>query len=308
MVALKEQYDEVERTVERYNTIEQSPQILRIHKELTKLIRERSLAETLDSLEYNRRLRDAFKIIDDLETALTGNEQERKDEKVIWHHRRTYTFTTSGWNTVVDYASLLEVTASYLARPWMQHNEVEWILINSLMYAEIKGHRDVLFSGELSETRIMFNIFSGRHPVIKSGGDITKAHWKKFRIALIVSSIRYALPAVIIGALFFLDYRTAALTVSILYAIYLVLHLALWPSRYRKRKREAKAFQDGFDLLVKMNDAYYLCAPPVINPVILQDQLTRATGSGGMFSGGVFALLDRIMARDHGVFLTRISI
>jgi len=121
--------------------------------------------------------------------------------------------------------------------------------------------------------------------------------------ALGVWAIRYPVPLMTVGALLFFGYQTAALAVGAIYVTYLATRLALWPRRYLKRRRLRDNLKNSEKVLKRMLTVYLYCQPPVISPVTLREQLTRAAGEDVPFHGAVFAILDRIIARDQGVFV-----
>jgi len=290
--SLEAEYDEVEED----ELLEiREPDILgprqrhQIWKTLTKLIRERSLTEKLDPEDYRMRLSHFEEFLTNLKYALSPAESE--DYQTIWSHKSDFIYD---YKKLIHRSELLSAAADYLARPWMQHNEIDWILLDALIYSEITTSHESMIRYPLGRINWAYAF---------AGGDIKKMIWTRLKMSWLVWIIRYLLPPAIIAALFFLGYQTATLVTAALYLGYLTVHLFLWPSRHRERKKEESGLHQASERIYNMITVYHFCSPPVISPITLQKQLAKATDAGAFFDGSVFAILNRVIARDREVFL-----
>ena len=300
-------------------------QLSRIWETLPVLIRERSLAENRDPQEYKERLSSAEEFLNNLKLVLDSSFAKDnkkavssvtegpastnpfilalgidKDDQTIWSHRRIdevefFGVGKDAEKAIGDQTRLLDACAEYLAQPWMQHNEIDWILLNSLMYSEILAYREGIYSGEvLGKTNWAY---------LLSEGNLQKSLWIRLLLYLSIWVLRHIIPPAAIGILFFIGYPNAAIVLAALYVLYLGVRMVLWPRRYRKRKKRGSDLKQAVDNFVKMGIAYSCCSPPIINPSTLREQMSKPTDIGPLFSGAIFALLSRIAARDQEVFL-----
>ena len=290
-------FERESRLLQQLEGVEESAQLYRISIGLVGQIRKRSLQENLAPEQYLLRLAQAQRFLDDLRLALSSYQGEDAETPEIWCHRSVERVTGAEKDSKgsIDGHSLQMATAYYLARPWMQHNEIDWILLDALFYGELVACREYIFSGEAIGKINWAYAFAEGNP--------GKAIWVRLLMDLSVWAARYILPAAVIAALFLLSYQTAAIVAAGLYMVYLAGHFVFWPRRYRRKKsrrRELKLWQDRW---TQMTVAYALCEPPVISPAILREQISKPTEIGPLFSGAVFAVLDRIIGRDRDVFL-----
>ena len=133
-------------------------QLYRIWKSLRGLIRERSLLDKIDPQVYKERLKEAWEFIDFLQMALseephpenvpTNATYDQTHRLEVWTHKELYRFhkclNPEQYHANISSRSprtndLPYFTAQYLERPWMQHNEIDWILIDSMLWGEIAG-------------------------------------------------------------------------------------------------------------------------------------------------------------------------
>lgn len=115
--------------------------------------------------------------------------------------------------------------------------------------------------------------------------------------------MQYIIPPAVIASLLYLGYINSSFIIGCFYVLNIIIHLALWPFRHRKRKKEEKEYLVHLDRLQKMVSVYYSCKPPVISPIILDSYLKKAQDSGAIFDGITYAILNRILERDKNVFI-----
>lgn len=235
MSDLKSEYHEIEEGLnwlEEPAGIGKGDQFYQLVKKVSAKVRERSLSESLDPSLYEDRLYKLLDFISDLRSALNHYSAQTPDEKMneqrVWYHKADYQVSGFGKkdNEPEIYREwLLEAAAEYLANSWLQHDQIDWILIDSLIFAEISAHRESIFTGQaLGKTNWAY---------IFTAGDIEKTYWVQFKKALGFFALRYIAPPAIIFVLYYLQYETASLIAGAVYAVYLLLHAVLWSLRYR---------------------------------------------------------------------------
>lgn len=298
MAGNEDDYREIEAELdEEFSQLRGSGQQHRIWSGLANLIRERSLLENLTPEQYRLRLSQAGTFLDDLRLGLSSHQGEDAETPEIWFHRSVERVTGAEKNSKesIDGRSLQMATAYYLARPWMQHNQIDWILLDALVYGELVACREYVLSGEaIGKVNWAYALAEGK---------LEKAIWMRLLMDLSIWAMRYVVPPVVIAALLLLGYQTPAIGAAGLYVVYLTGRFVFWPRRYRRKKNRRQELKRWQDRWTQMTVAYTLCEPPVISPTILREQISKPTEIGPLFSGAVFAVLDRIIARDRDVFL-----
>jgi len=212
-------------------------QYYKIQIDLLNTIKRRSLEEKLDPSEYETRLYKAFDVLSDLKSSLSQGYWEKtdpphwsQDEQLIWFHRPAGQILWKNKETepIIDGNSLSQVAADYLANPWMQISQIDWILLDSLLYAELAGNREDVYSGKaIGEIKLDY---------IWAGEDTSKQVLARAKITIIAFGLRYLLPSIIIGIFIFLRFDKTAMIIGGVYLIYLLFRLILWPARYKEGK------------------------------------------------------------------------
>ncbi|MGH7158431.1 MAG: hypothetical protein ACREGD_05215 [Candidatus Saccharimonadales bacterium] len=305
MSDLKSDYREIEERLdwpEQPNGIGKGNQFYRLITDLKVKVQERSLSEKLDPSVYEDRLYKLLDFVSDLRSALNHYSvhvpDEKKNEQRVWYHRADHQITGLGKKDdqpEIYRESLLEAAATYLANPWLQHDQIDWIFVDSLIVAEISAYRESILTGQAVGKTNWAYIFTG--------GDIEKIYWFQVKKALGFFALRYIAPPAIVFALYYFKYETASLIAGAVYAVYLLLHAVLWPLRYRKRKLEQKTLQEHTDRLQSMINAYYYCKPPIVSLATLRTYLNKAIEAGAIFDGALFSVLNRIEATRGEAFM-----
>jgi len=214
MGSLKDEYIETIKQsswIQKPEEIGKSDQLYRIWASLTELIGERSLQEDLPRLLYRSRLSSAQKFLEGLRLALTDYEELKKrreeNNQLIWSHRSGPSVVGSSKDSkeFINLNVLISLAADYLACPWMQHNEIDWILLDSLVYSEGVSYRESIMTGEqLGITNWAYII---------AEGDIGKSLWIRLILELWKWALRYIVPPATIATLYFLDYELSSIVV-----------------------------------------------------------------------------------------------
>lgn len=82
-------------------------------------------------------------------TKVENNIIQSKDSVVEWHHRQLHEFESDWKYLEIDRSILHNSAERYLDRSWMQCNKMDWLILNTLTYAEYQGFVDTLRSKTL---------------------------------------------------------------------------------------------------------------------------------------------------------------
>lgn len=305
MSDLKSDYLEIEEDLnwpKKPNGLGKWNQFYLLVMDLRVKVRDRSLSEKLDPSVYENRLYKLLDFVSDLRSALNHDAvytpDEKKNEQHVWYHQADYQITGLGKKDnepEIYRVGLLEAAATYLANPWLQHDQIDWIFVDSLIFAEISDYRESILTGQ-ALGRINWSY-------IFTGGDIEKTYWFQLKKALSFFTLQYIAPPAIIFVLYYFQYEATSLIAGAVYAVYLLLHVVLWPLRYRKRKLEQKTLQNHLNRLQKMINAYYYCKPPIISLATMRTYLNKAVEAGAIFDGALFSILKKIEATRGEAFM-----
>jgi hypothetical protein len=258
---------------------------------LKDLIRDRSLSDELSPDEYEKRLRETTEFLTRLQIDLQNNSESParadEDEQHIWTHpewldlEKYLHAKTPAFNDHGRFMDLDRLAAQYLARLWMQHEELDWILLDALIFSEISAYSRAIW-GKREFEKFMHSTFD-------------------FRMWMFCCyTLAFLVPAIIIAGLYHYGYLTAMLVFLVLYTIYLLIVLIRLPKGLRESKEERLK---PVELLFEMIKAYMLCSPPVVNPTLLLKRLNETIEKEVVYRNAVFSLLDRIIARDPTALL-----
>ncbi|RJG08653.1 hypothetical protein D3879_22425 [Pseudomonas cavernicola] len=314
MSDLKSDYLEIEEDLhcpELFNRIENARKLYRIFLDLKVKARELSLSEQLSPTDYRERLSKLIKFTDNLYFAFNTYSEDSPDEKKdkqhewshVWDsrvgHQMPFIIELIDDDTVNYREDLLEVAAQYLANPWLQHDRIDWILIDSLIFAELAFKRGLILSGEaIRKIKWSHYIF---HYLFRV--DVKKAFQIKLALALVYFALQYIVPPATIFVLYYLQYEVATIIAGGAYAAYLFIRAFLWSVHYRKRRLEKKTLHDHMNRLQNIADAYYQCKPPIINLTTLRTYLNKAIEAGAVFDGALFTVLKRVEETKGETFI-----
>ena len=278
-------------------------QIYNIKLNLITLIKERSLTENLSLEEYERRVKKAFDIVGSIKFSLTerkyGEDAEKSEhwsqsDQLIWFHMNEQGFQAKEKEPTVIHDFLLEATSDYLANPWMQHDYIDWILLDSLIYAELTNYRKSHLMG------ITYGAAEWQH--YWHGGDPTKYALTEYLFPKAIFILRYIIPLVISFSLFHFGLDKPASIIGVIFVLYLFYRLLSWPKRRSKRKIKESGKDESDKILWRMEKAYTLCRFPIVSLGALKQIVYEGEEEGCIFNGAVYALIDTIALRNP-VFL-----
>ena len=116
----------------------------------------------------------------------------------IWHHRADLSLVAMGKEEErpnIDHNLLLEFGAFYLSNEWLQIDELDWLLIDALIYAETTAYAESVLS---EEGGLALNVAYSL-----SGGYQTKIIF--WRLALLVVNwfVQHIVPPAIVAGFYF---------------------------------------------------------------------------------------------------------
>jgi hypothetical protein len=302
---LKAKYQEIEEDLtwpEIPNIPGKGDQFYQLVKILRAAVKERSLDENLDPSLYNDRLYSLLDLIIDLRSALNyyidQPPEEKKNEQHVWHHfndSHIEKFVRKDNEPQIYRELLLDTAVKYLKNSWLQNDQIDWIFIDSLIFAEISAYSKSVLSGEaLGKPNIAYLLADG------DTNKILKYHLIK-SISLIL--FRYILPIATIFLFYHVERHVIFPIALAAYSLYLIQHIIFWPIRFFKRKKMRKSMQEHMDRLQKMINTYYYCRPPIISIATLYSYLNKAVEAGAIFDGALFSILQRIEKTKGDAFM-----
>lgn len=277
-----------------------SDQFFQILGQTKSTVRKCSLKDNLSSFEYNNRLCLILEFLENLYQSLNYSQPDKSnmhDNKIIWHHRNDnqlqITLIRDDSQTICR-EMLLDATAKYLENPWLQGDAVDWILLDSLIYAELSAFRESIISGKV--------VGKVNWPYLLSNGDPQKLLWLNILKSTLPIVLRYVFPITALVLLHQFNLTKLFNGALITYGVYIIAHFALWPFRFKYKRSVKKTLEECNALLLKMIKAYKYCAPPIISLSTLHNQLDEAVKDGAIFEGALFTVLKKI-EKDKGEVL-----
>ena len=289
-------------------------QYFRIWDAMHSSIRQTCLEENLDSRKYITRLEYAREILDELHDARTWSwnrasdldedldeDERQKREQTIWFRRPTYVLDFAYDNDdkmdlVPDADNVEFAAARYLQRPWLRNDHFEWIVVDSLIYAEIDAYRrEIRMGSAFGDIDLAYALGGssyGRQVFYRLGIELSKL------FAL------YFAPLILAAGFWWKDNEQGMLLALGWFMLVVVWRLASWPQRWRARRDKKKKLDEVEQRYLKMGLCYGRNAPPIVNPTLFQSQLRDAVASGVMFKAVVHTLVDMWAVRDPYVFVT----
>jgi hypothetical protein len=188
----------------------------------------------------------------------------------------------------IDRDTLAQAATSYLASPDSQTNQMDWLLLDVLVFAEIE-------SGAVSFKENMTALAARVAESVAEGNDFKYAVW---RVVFFAVGIFFNFVAMPLGAYYLAQngHENFALGVFGLWILLLIWGIATYPLRWRARRKFWKAYKS-------LQMVYYLLGESTISPRKLKEALDAATALGCHFDGAVFTIVDRITARDPTAFI-----
>jgi len=218
----------------------------------------------------------------------------RDGTKDLWRpsSQGTLPIRPINWGAVspVDRMSLDHDIKDYLQRKELQHDLIDWCLVNALLFHELATFREDIRSGEAYGKWNLAHYFSG-------GVELKTA---AYQIALIISGflLRWIIPPSIIFALFHFEYNTAAQYFGGAYALYLAYRILTLPYRWKARRQLISKLKKVDEIETTTRRAWGMSGFQVYSPKRLMDLVLEAEKKGGVFLPSIHSILLRAIQRD----------
>ena len=217
---------------------------------------------------------------------------DKYDWNYYWVHQN-FNVLNAGEETrsKLEKYQLTQAAATYLARPELQTNFIDWCFLDALVFLECDT-----FAYKLMSTSFGSSLLNWAFPL--AGGNPLKYAFLRVVSWLVGATVFLAIPAAL--GIYLLANNSVWIGVGILIltGIAIVRRIISAPFKWRVRK-------DNVRLLQKMLDVYALLSGATISPRKLKESLDGAASAGVVFDQAVFGIVDRMFARDSTVFVPR---
>jgi hypothetical protein len=259
-------------------------------------LRERALEANTSREDYHHQfLTKAWQLTDALYDALHSNCNDTtlplaEKPRGFWYHQTFDWFRTHdptrGFRIYKE--ELVGTATNYVSQPQIWTNKLDWIFLDALVFTEIEAFAEAIGSNNAGTGTNWARIFAGR----------SQGKYWALKLVFGIMGLTFALGwgPVLAWYLAGKNHEVAALVALAVWAILSVWRLATYPIRRRVRRK-------AVNLLNRMLELYRLLGDSTISPRRLREALDAATKEGVVLEGSVFAIVDRIVARDPTVFL-----
>jgi len=268
--------------------------------------------------KIEKRIQDAMDILERLcwatNTRLEETAKGPRKFGVIWEHRCDLVkeFNEKGYEGFEDFVfadDLVSIGAELVERPWLSSHYLEWVVVDALVCNEIRQFGYTIIVNALTDTqtaflkdRYMFIAADHMNQVNKIAGQAL-IYWWLVRLCIFL-----VIPGAIIwaGARFNMDW--AIMTGSLIIAGYLAWTVqSIFRSAFagitgKPPKKTKLSYQ--LELWYRMKNAYAMLTGPVVDPSAAKKALEDAASHGAIWNGAIYAILNRVIARDPGAWVT----
>jgi hypothetical protein len=268
------------------------------------ILLERAEADTSNVvLAFERECDEADEILWNIRFALLYNvrgEVQDENQGTLWwiqdHH--AVNSKPDNWShfSPMNEKWLNHATASYLEKPWLQNNFIDWAIINASLFNELVELSNGLRSGQLLGKFNWAYLFSEYK--------LEKQQWLSVGFVLLGFLVRWVIPPAAVIALSTFNYTSAAKAIGGLWAVYILLRFVGlffgWGERRALRKK-VKDYTNMSDGLIAL---WVFTNTNVINPTRLREMFVEIDkrGEGYAVPSVVYSLVDRAIERDAAVF------
>lgn len=270
------------------------------------------------------RIEDAYDLLCNVRSALSptdwyalkdADEEEKKAEdarrQIVWYRKDPQRAMAEGYDSAhlvkYDPAELHEHVATYLERPWLGRTMLEWALVDAMMYREISQYADALKRDFLPGKRDIIGrseaYEAARGELAKMSKAILKQQLEKaaWKLGLLVVGP----PALALYLLMEASYQELGSGLGVAWFFLFAAWVAYRVCRflYHKVTKREDPREKAWRLWNGMAGVYKLTEGPVINPVHLRDALLRTRDQGAVWDGPLYAMVDRIVARDPSAWV-----
>jgi hypothetical protein len=232
----------------------------------------------------------------------------------IWQHRTDlhHELFNTGYEETNDtflYRPYIHsVAAAVIERPWLDSHFMEWVIVDSLVCDEVRQFGRSILEGKIFRLRDVFLV--GRDALdLKGIAKILIGIARAMVIRWLVRLLLFlALPVFGIwygarSGTWWLLYSCG--TVAVIYLCcsgYITLRAGIM--RLFGRQLPKTRLQIKLELWTSMHDAYRMLNGPLIDPTRVNRALEAAAEKGAVWDGAVYAVLNRVIARDPAAWVT----
>jgi hypothetical protein len=236
----------------------------------------------------------------------------RPEGEDIWRHHLDLhnEFFHIGYkddNSFLYRPPIANLAAQLMDRPWIKSNLLEWVVVDSLICDEIRQFGKSILENAYSTSDFLF---MGSEPPERRGLErilIKKSQatvlWWFIRI---ISLVLFPILTIWYGAKndngWLLSVGLIILTLYLLWSGYGLARGLI--GHFLGRQERRTPLQRKVELWRLMNDAYRTLDGPIVDPGRVKVALLAAAEKGAVWDSAVYAILNRVMARDPGVWVT----
>lgn len=208
-----------------------------------------------------------------------------------------------------DKSSLQSTAADYLARPWLRHPYLDWILADMMVTNELCGY------GEALKQRFMpgkkdFLGFNEKYDQAKGNLEaMTKINWSELGERLWTRFLfAIGIPVGAIWAAAHYNFDTLSITLASIYGLVVFVYFSLKIIKFISRIFNRIMGRPDprikpFALWDKMYEVWQRLEGPVINPTLVRDLMSKTTAEGAVWDSAQWAIIDRVITIDPAVWI-----
>lgn len=266
-----------------------------MYESLVAKLRTFAKTKQLDEYQYEDELRKAEEIIDDIASALKSYWKDAPTHRIWCYPKARWLGRSDNWihSSPVDADWLGTATAKYLQNSWMQLNKIDWYIINAFVFDELAGFSEEIMLGQVFGRINWAYVFAGRR------ADKTIIY--KFIFSKVKFVLKWLLLPTIGILLYYLDFLKAANWVFVVYAVYIVYQVILFPKRFFLSKELKKQYNKAQGKLELLTQIYLSSNVVTINPTQLRSLMADAEKKGLPLRPLLYSILDRAIQRDPAV-------
>ena len=260
-------------------------------------VRRASLGENLPVSDYEGRLLAARATVDSVTNALAANVTDGNPEFFWSFPSMDDPSSRQEWGdrlSPVNAVELAHAAGTYLTRPWMQSNLLEWYLLNGFIFDALASVREEVFTGR-AFGRINYAYLLGE-------GKLLKTMWFRIGLGIVAFVLRWVLVPAAVGWLFYEGLGWIIPWLVVPYGLYLLVYVASFPKRWKQHRYETKVLSRSDEVAIGLVSAYATVAAKSFSPKRLLEQIRATEGNYTFLQPVVHSILERAIDRDASLF------
>jgi hypothetical protein len=289
-----DEYLEVEKAFWEQAHFEKNSPRGRIQERLIRHLRDNALSMNWTESQYEQAIDEATDTLDDIILAMKANWRDFRRDEIWYSPDFSQVDRPNDWtdSSPIDPEELDRATSSYLTKPWMQLNTIDWYILNSFIYDGYLRLLEDFRSGRvLGKTNWAYAF---------SGGKYLRTLRYQLLLGCAKFFFRWLFPAAVIALLYF-SFESRQ-TATLLGALYIAVRLIFLPKRLIQRRSLKKKALDIGNKLEVLAKLYQSTSATTINPTRLREKLVSAENFGVVLRPAVYSIVDKAIMRDQGLF------